>query len=117
MNQTNILDDQMMPEIPVACSLSPDELARRRDEVVVPLFSARQEVQELPDGYALRFPGDEAWATRLLALIALERACCPFFTFELVFEPQRGPLWLRLRGPAGTKEVVADMLASIPGAS
>jgi hypothetical protein len=117
MNQTDIVDDQMMPENPVACNLSQEDLARRRDEIVVPLFSARQEAQELPDGYALRFPGDEVWATRLLALIALERSCCPFFTFELVFEPQQGPLWLCLRGPTGTKEVVAEMLASIPGAS
>ena len=65
---------------------------------------------ELPDGYALRFPGDAIWAEKLIAFVVGERACCEFFTFELVFEPRQGPLWLHLRGPEGTKEVVASML-------
>ena len=80
---------------------------------VAPLFGEVQEARELPDGYALRFPGDETWAARLLAFIAAERACCPFFTFALVFEPGQGPLWLQLHGPGGTKEVVAGMLPEV----
>jgi hypothetical protein len=100
-------------EVPVACTLSAAEQARRGDEIA-PLFWEVQETRELPDGYALRFPGDETWAARLLAFIAAERACCPFFTFALVFEPQQGPLWLHLRGPAGTKDFVASMLTAVP---
>jgi hypothetical protein len=99
-------------DIPVACTLDATDQARRGDEIA-PLFGEVQETRELPDGYALRFPGDETWAARLLALIAEERACCPFFTFALVFEPQQGPLWLHLRGPEGTKEFVASMLTAV----
>ncbi len=97
-------------DIPVACSLTEGDRARRGDEITR-LFEGLQETRELPDGYALRFPADAAWAARLLAFIAGERACCPFFTFALVFEPGQGPLWLHLRGPAGTKEFVAGLLA------
>ena len=97
-------------DVPVACTLSAAEQARRGDEIA-PLFAGLQETRELSDGYMLRFPADEAWAARLLAFIAGERACCPFFTFALVFEPEQGPLWLHLRGPAGTKEFVAGLLA------
>ncbi len=97
--------------VPIACTLSSRDLALRRAEIAHTLVSGRQEVRDLPDGYALRFPGDETWAARLLAFITGERACCPFFTFELIFEPQQGPLWLHLRGPEGTKELVADLLA------
>jgi len=39
-----------------------------------------------------------------------ERDCCPFFTFELAFAPDHGPVWLRLRGPEGAKAVVEAML-------
>jgi hypothetical protein len=81
--------------------------------VKIGIIGAVQESRELPDGYALRFPGDETEAARLLAFIAEERACCPFFTVALVFEPQQDPLWLHLRGPAGTKEVVASMLTAV----
>jgi len=104
-------NDPAAQEIPVACTLSDRDLAQRRNEITRTLLGGRQETRELPDGYAVRFPGDEAWAARLLAFIAGERACCPFFTFTLVFEPRQGPLWLHLCGPAGTKELVADLLA------
>lgn len=101
--------DPVAQDIPLACTLSATEQAQRGDEIA-PLFAEMQEVRELPDGYALRYPGGETWAARLLAFITGERACCPFFTFALVFEPQQGPLWLHLRGPAGTKEFVASLL-------
>ena len=96
--------------LPIACTLGERELALRRAEIADTLVSGRQETRELPDGYALRFPGDEMWAARLLAFITGERTCCPFFTFELTFEPQLGPIWLHVRGPEGTKEVVASLL-------
>jgi hypothetical protein len=99
-------------DMPIACSLTAGERALRSDEITT-LFRGRQEARELPDGYALRFAGDDAWATRLLAFITGERACCPFFTFALVFEPGQGPIWLHLRGPAGTKDVVAGMLGVV----
>ena len=98
--------------LPVACTLSATDQARRGNEIA-PVFSEVQGTRELPDGHALRFPGDETWAARLLAFITEERTCCPFFTFALVFEPQQGSLWLHLRGPAGTKEYVANMLPAV----
>jgi hypothetical protein len=97
--------------IPVACTLSATDQARHGD-AIAPLFWELQETREAPDEYALRFPADETWAARLLAIIAEERACCPFFTFALVFEPQQGLLWLHLRGPAGTKAFVASILTA-----
>lgn len=40
--------------------------------------------------------------------VVLERKCCPFLTFELVFEQEGGPIALRMRGPGGTKEFMAE---------
>jgi hypothetical protein len=48
-------------DIPVACTLDVTDQAQRGDEIA-PLFGEVQETRELPDGYALRFPGDETWA-------------------------------------------------------
>ena len=98
-------------EAPLACSLSAEDLSVRKEAGLRELLDGWQETQELPDGYALRFPGEEEWAARLLSFIAFERRCCPFFTFALVFAPQEGPLWLHLQGPAGTKELLAEWLA------
>ena len=66
----------------------------------------------MEDGYAFRFPGASQWAGRLLAFVEGERQCCPFFTFELAFEPNRGPIWLRVRGSEEIKGFIGAMMAS-----
>jgi hypothetical protein len=64
-------------------------------------------MKELEDGYEFVFPGGEEWIKRLACFVAEERECCRFFAFELLFEPELGPVSLRMRGPAGTKEFLA----------
>ena len=97
------------PSPRAACSLSFDELGQRAD-----LFSGltreADSVEELDDGLALTFPSSDEVATRLLDLVLAERRCCPFFRFELVFEPEQGPVRLHLKGPAGTKALVRLLL-------
>ena len=95
--------------VPLACTLSESELVTRAEEVSE-LFKGVQQVDELTDGYALRFPGSATWADRLLQFIIFERKCCPFFTFALVFEPQQGPIWLHLRGSEGVKAIIEEMV-------
>jgi hypothetical protein len=97
------------PEIPIACALTPGELEDRGRDIGA-LFSRREETRELPDGYALRFAGDPALAPKLLDIVLAERACCPFFTFELRFDPGEGPIWLNIRGPEGAKDLMSQML-------
>ncbi len=96
-------------DVPIACSLTADELVTRAEEID-DLFTGVQQTQELADGYALRFPGTSTWPQRVLDFIQGERNCCLFFTFELVFIPNQGPIWLHIRGPEGVKEIVRDTL-------
>jgi hypothetical protein len=58
----------------------------------------------LPNGYAARFPGDMLEA--VARFVANERRCCPFMSFEISFGPESAPLWLRMTGPDGTKDVL-----------
>lgn len=64
-------------------------------------------MRKLEDGYEFVFPGDEKWTEGLVRFVAEERKCCCFFTFEFLFEPDLGPVSVRMRGPAGTKEFLA----------
>ncbi|MDQ4076291.1 MAG: hypothetical protein M3220_08590 [Chloroflexota bacterium] len=91
--------------IPIACNLTGDEQVERR-AALAGVFSGVEQVRELEDGYAFRFPGTDAWAIELFSFIMAERVCCPFFRFELSFEADQGPLWLFLRGGEGVKEFV-----------
>ncbi len=95
----------------IACSLGEEEL-RQRQAVARDLFALAQHVDELPDGYAWRFPGEGDWQARLLDFVAAERRCCGFFRIELVFEPGLGPVVLSLRGPPGTKAFIEETFAA-----
>ena len=92
----------------VACSLSEQELAHRSQKLARDLFAIAEQVGELPDGYAWRFPGDGEWPNKLLVFVTAERRCCGFFRIELVFEPGLGPVLLSLRGADGTKAFIAE---------
>jgi hypothetical protein len=94
--------------IPIACSLPEASQAARETALAATLFAHRLQTRELADGYAFQFPNDAALLAQLLEFIAFERQCCPFFLFELAFEPQQGPLWLRMRGGEGVKEFLSS---------
>lgn len=106
----NEIGEHDAADIPIACSLTEPERRARERVLQREVFGGVREVRELPDGYALRFPGEAAWLGTLAEFIGFERDCCPFFAFELHCEPRQGPIWLHLRGPEGTKGFVAGML-------
>jgi hypothetical protein len=94
-------------ELTIACSLVGGEQDRRR-EVAGGLLNTGRLAGELEDGYQFAFPGEADWAMRLVEFVMAERSCCPFFRFELVFEPGGGEILLRVRGPEGTKRFVSE---------
>jgi hypothetical protein len=95
-------------DLPIACNLTGAELEARKEDITENVFSLYEQVDELPDGYAFKFPGDDAWAARLLNFVLEERQCCPFFTFDLTFEPKLAATWLRLRGSEEIKAFVRE---------
>jgi hypothetical protein len=103
------MSGRSMRELPIACNLSGDAQVRRREAARGMLDRSRL-VGEMEDGYEFAFPGDAEWAMRLTEFIVAERACCPFFTFELAFGP--GGILLRVRGPEGTKQFVGEQLSA-----
>lgn len=102
-------------DMPIACALTTPELRARERVLQREIVTGIQETRELPDGYALRFPGEAAWLDTLAEFIRFERECCPFLTFALHCEPQHGPLWLHLRGPEGAKEFLMALLGEPAG--
>lgn len=83
----------------IGCALEPDAQQARR-ETLRDLFTQAQERQDLADGVRYRFPGDDAMLAALFGMIAAERTCCSSLRLTLQAEPQSGPLWLEITGPA-----------------
>ena len=100
----------MSDAIPIACCLSDAELHKREATLLAQFKSALIATEELPDGYAFRIPGDREWIAIVAELMAAERECCPFLTFELAAQPNMGPVTFRVTGPAGTKDFLKTML-------
>lgn len=95
--------------IPILCSLTAVELRDREATLLAQFRSAVVETEELRKGYAFRLSGDGKWIGLIAELIVAERDCCPFLTFEVIALPNKGPVILRVTGPAGTKEFVRSV--------
>ena len=95
---------------PIACSLTTVELRDREATLLAEFRSAVLETQELQNGYAFRFTGDGRRIGLLAELIVAERECCPFLVFELVALPNKGPVIVRVTGPAAAKEFLRTLL-------
>lgn len=103
-----------MRSLPVACEpatfSSPESFALHLAEGRR-LLAMALERRELADGWALSLPNDDETVLALARWSVDERRCCPFFTFVIEREPAPGALWLRITGPEGAKQVIADALS------
>ncbi len=74
------------------------------DSLTQAIFAQVQEKCELENGYVLRFINAPDVLLKIAEFIGRENVCCSFLRFQLEVEEQRGPIWLKLTGPEGTKE-------------
>ena len=95
---------------PVACTLSAPDLAQRRHSLLADLLAAATDRRLVGEGAQLTFANPEEVLPLLLEALVAERRCCPFLTFRLTFEPERGPLTLEISGPTGTGEFLQNVL-------
>ena len=110
-SQADLGEKEDPSEAAVSCALSPDALSERMP-LIFRLFEKQEEVRELEDGYAFRFPGDDESASSLIDFVRFERKCCSFFVLDLTFEAHQGPIWLGVRGSPEVKSFVASWLES-----
>jgi hypothetical protein len=96
-------------EPPIACSLSPSDLANRRDQLLPGRIERAAEVHDLEEGLALRFDAAPGLLAELTAVIEQERICCSFLRFTIAVEPAGGPVVLEVSGPPGTREVLCAL--------
>jgi len=95
---SDLFDPTPSGTTPIACDLSVLDDPEHHKAETESLFAEREDTRAVPSGVALRFPGTMDYAERLLTFIRGERQCCPFLTFEMIFEPEERGLWLVLGG-------------------
>ena len=108
----NVPAQQQATSLPrgFACNINgiPSEKRAHYRQLVEALLQAITERRELSDGYSFRVDNEHLTTDQLVEWVNLERQCCPFFGFEILWEPENGPVWLRLTGPQGVKDFILD---------
>jgi hypothetical protein len=96
--------------LPIACTLTGPELLERRRTVLEMVRKIKVRTVRLPDGYAYEFSNRAEISEQLSSLVALERQCCPFLTFNII----DGPTAVRLEvtGPPEAAGVIEDFFGS-----
>ena len=91
-----------------------DDDARHRWQALrEAMRTARTDVRELPDGYAVGFGADPALFVQVAEWITLERRCCPFLDFGLDWFGAE-TVRLRLTGGPGVKAFLGNTLGVDP---
>jgi hypothetical protein len=99
-----------MADLPVACTLSPDALKARRENLLNALLTKATGRRELANGWQLRFAGDDGDVLDDIArAVNAERQCCRFLQFTITVNAGGGPIVVDLTGPSGTRETLAAM--------
>jgi hypothetical protein len=93
--------------------LTPTDLQRRRDDLLVGLLQVAEHSEATDVGYRFRFAACSETLARIATVIDAERQCCRFLRFQLTIEPDLGPISLEVSGPPGTAGFLADVLGSV----
>jgi hypothetical protein len=104
-----------MNELPTVCTLSPDALAARREDLLAALRERCERVERTPSGCRLQFAASSETLQTLARIVDAERQCCQFLEFRLTVSPGLGPMTLEVMGPEGTVEFLGELGLGVPG--
>jgi hypothetical protein len=95
---------------PVACNphaIEKNERARWL-EVGRKVYGNVVELNELPDGFACRLPGNTEMLLDVAEYVSRDRRCCEFLRWTLRVEPELGAVWLTMTGSASAKALLRE---------
>jgi len=97
-----------------ACRMDKLTKGQRNDlkTAIYALIDSKPAAKEISDGYELTFPSCDHYVDAA-TWIRYERLCCPFFHFSIELSQDNGPMTIRLTGPKGVKEFIADDLPGL----
>ena len=99
-----------MAELPIACTLTPEALRTRREGLLMDLVRRAEHREDLSDGLRLEFAPSAETIALIAQAVDAERHCCRFLRFGMTVEPDGGPVFLELTGPAGTRDFVSALI-------
>jgi|SRR5215211_3810353 len=99
--------------LPIACSLSADELPRRLAEMAQLGREALIGVHAEPARVQLRFAAGAGVRERVQAIAAAEGECCAFLTLRV--SDEANAVVLTIEAPEGAEPVLAELVEAFRG--
>jgi hypothetical protein len=103
---------QMPHALPIACTLSPEQLTAERDTLLTGLADHAVQRIPIPSGIRLRFSATAERMRQIDTVVRRERECCPFLDFHVGLAMGGSSLTLDVTGPEGTDRMLAMLLDS-----
>lgn len=92
----------------LSCKLTTPELQERKRTVIADLKSLLKERKEETNSVLYKFESTDKNIDLVSSFIKTERLCCDFFEFDLSVESGSEFMWLKLSGPEGVKDFIAE---------
>jgi hypothetical protein len=92
----------------VACTLTEEQEAERREDVRARLVEHYLKYEEHEHGVVVRFDGTDEALEALAEFTSNELQCCSFAEYEIAVSPPYEETVLTVTGPDGTTEMFQD---------
>lgn len=99
--------------MPIACSLSADDLQRCASELLPGLAHRARSITATPTGARLTFDVVDGLLAGIAHVLDRERGCCPFLAFVLEVPAGADEMTLVISGPDGTVEFLRSIVPAI----
>jgi hypothetical protein len=98
----------------LVCNLSDKELVQRLQYLRGEIFSPNKVSDLIPleAGYKYIYNQPVDFSLKLVEFINFERKCCPSFRFAIEFEPEEGPIALKIYGSEQIRDLLTSMIES-----
>lgn len=100
----------MNPNLNLSCRLNDRDFAERKTVLKNEIFNSVQTIEELENGYLLKFDEEDGFDAKLMELMVTERKCCPFFEIKIRLLPYKKGIHLEVSGQAGVKDFLKKEL-------
>jgi amino-acid N-acetyltransferase len=95
---------------PIVCTLQPGELNASAAQLLPGLAALAKARVPIPHGYRFEFAPTSDALNFIAKTVDAERQCCRFLRFQLIVEPEGGPVLLDVSGPPGSEEFLAALI-------
>ena len=100
----------MNPQLPIACTLSPEDLRARRGDLLPGLAERVVATERVDGGIRLQFAAEPDIVSTIAKVVEAERQCCAFLRFEISVPPAAGPVALTIIAPPEAQGVLEELI-------